>query len=212
MGCNFTLHGTFPLKLLSFFFHLRPPNFCFLAPSLAPSLPLLSLFFSRFCSQYLGSLREARVEGGRLPAGPARSVCWSCGGPAHVLRLYPRRPLPLEPGCSSPEVPATCPALRSPFEGKRQCKPLGHQSGLLAARACQVAAAGGPPDWGAEKIVKPGETGPVGLQGKSGGPCVTENKRRLRAKRPTEPVRVPAQTCIQPVPHISTETLMDLHS
>lgn len=36
MGCNFTLHGTFPLKLLSFF-HLRPPNFCFLAPSLAPS-------------------------------------------------------------------------------------------------------------------------------------------------------------------------------
>lgn len=39
MGCNFTLHGTFPLKLLSFFFYLRPPNFCFLAPSLAHSLP-----------------------------------------------------------------------------------------------------------------------------------------------------------------------------
>ncbi|XP_061045825.1 uncharacterized protein LOC133091031 [Eubalaena glacialis] len=32
------------------------------------------------------------------------------------------------------------PALHSSFEGKRQCKPLGHQSGLLAARACQVAA------------------------------------------------------------------------
>lgn len=43
MGCNFTLHSTFPLKLLSFFFHLRPPNFCFLAPSLPPALTLLFL-------------------------------------------------------------------------------------------------------------------------------------------------------------------------
>lgn len=59
-----------------------------------------------------------------------------------MLRLSLPGPSPLA-RFSSLRVPATRPALRSPFEGRRQSKPLGHQSCLSVARASQVAAAGG---------------------------------------------------------------------
>lgn len=98
-GLQFHTPRHIPLKLLSFF-HLRPPNFCFLSlPPLLPPTLLRSLFFPA-CSQYLGSCvkpggLDSRLAPPALSVGPEeaepRKAPLSSPGPSSFNPAFPHK-------------------------------------------------------------------------------------------------------------------------